>query len=176
MERLNIFNAELQFDEGDPEGYNAGYLRFGEKIGATMLGGTLYGLATGQSICPYHYEYGNEEWVIVLAGRPVLRHPEGEDGLEPGDAVCFPVGPAGAHKLTNTGEETVRLALPLDETRSVGRGVPGQRQDRDLAGRAERQPARAAGERRRLLGPGAVGAGTIPEWDCPGTVPMVLSD
>jgi uncharacterized cupin superfamily protein len=109
MERLNIFNAELQFDEGDPEGYNAGYLRFGKKIGATMLGGTLYGLATGQSICPYHYEYGNEEWVIVLAGNPVLRHPEGEDGLEPGDAVCFPVGPAGAHKLTNPGEETVRL-------------------------------------------------------------------
>jgi uncharacterized cupin superfamily protein len=109
MERVNIFTADLQVDDDDPDGYNAGYLRFGPTIGATMLGGTIYGLPPEQSICPYHYEYGNEEWLILLTGRPSLRHPEGEDVLEPGDTVCFPVGPAGAHKLTNDGDEPVRV-------------------------------------------------------------------
>jgi len=76
-----------------------------------MVGATIYELPAAQSICPYHYEYGNEEWLIVLVGRPVLRHPEGEDQLEPWDAVCFPVGPAGAHKLANRTDEPVRLFM-----------------------------------------------------------------
>ena len=40
-----------------------------------------------------------------------VRHPEGEDVLGPGDLVCFPAGPDGAHKLTNTGDEPVRVLL-----------------------------------------------------------------
>ena len=83
----------------------------GLEIGAAKLGGTVYELPEGQSICPYHYEYGDEEWVIVLEGRPTLRHPEGEDVLAPGDVVCFPEGPAGAHKLTNTAGARVRVLL-----------------------------------------------------------------
>jgi uncharacterized cupin superfamily protein len=111
MKRVNIFSVEAGYDEGDPEGYNAGYKRLGPDLGASMVGATVYELPPGQSICPYHYEYGNEEWLIVLAGRPVLRHPEGEDELEPGDTVCFPAGPEGAHKLTNRTDEQVRLLL-----------------------------------------------------------------
>ena len=56
------------------------------------MGATVYELQEGQSVCPYHYEYGCEEWAIVLRGRPTLRHPDGEDVLEPGDVVCFPEG------------------------------------------------------------------------------------
>ena len=59
----------------------------------------------------WHYEYGAEEWALVLAGRPTLRHPRGEDELEPGDVVCFPDGPDGAHKLTNRAEETARVMI-----------------------------------------------------------------
>jgi uncharacterized cupin superfamily protein len=70
---------------------------------------SIYELDPGESICPYHYEGGNEEWLLVLSGRPLLRHPEGEEVLDPGDLVVFPEGPAGAHKLTGQGEETVRL-------------------------------------------------------------------
>jgi uncharacterized cupin superfamily protein len=72
---------------------------------------TLYGLPPGQSICPYHYEYGNEEWLLVLEGTPTLRHPDGEDELDPGDVVAFPEGPAGAHKLTNRGEGRVLVGI-----------------------------------------------------------------
>jgi uncharacterized cupin superfamily protein len=76
-----------------------------------MVGATIYELEAGQSNCPYHYEYGNEEWLIVLEGRLTVRHPEGEAELEPGDTVCFPVGAAGAHKLTNCGEDRVRCLM-----------------------------------------------------------------
>ena len=111
MTDVNVFEAELQTDEGDPAGYNASYVRLGPLIGASKLGMTVYGLPPGQSICPYHYEYGNEEWLLVLEGTPTLRHPGGEDELEPGDFVAFPEGPAGTHKLTNRGEGRVLLGI-----------------------------------------------------------------
>jgi uncharacterized cupin superfamily protein len=44
-----------------------------------------------------------------------LRHPHGEDQLEAGDLVCFPEGPAGAHRLLNRGDSVVR-ALFLSTT------------------------------------------------------------
>jgi uncharacterized cupin superfamily protein len=111
VRRYNVNDAEFQYDEGDPEGYNAGYARIGPLINAAMLGATVYELRAGQSICPYHYEYGNEEWLFVLDGTPTLRHPEGEDALRSGDVVCFPVGPDGAHKLTNVGDGTAHLVI-----------------------------------------------------------------
>jgi uncharacterized cupin superfamily protein len=111
MKRHNIFAARFHYDETDPEGYRAGMDRFGPAIGASRIGASVYELPAGQSICPYHYEYGDEEWLIVLDGRPALRHPDGEDDLEPGDTVCFPEGPDGAHKVTNRTQETVRVMM-----------------------------------------------------------------
>jgi uncharacterized cupin superfamily protein len=115
MRRTNLHRLEIIYDEGDPEGYRVGHNRLGPQIGASALGATVYELQEGQSICPYHYEYGCEEWAIVLSGRPILRHPDGEDVLEPGDVVCFPEGPAGAHKLTNVAGEPVRVILLSDK-------------------------------------------------------------
>jgi uncharacterized cupin superfamily protein len=111
MRRFNLHAAGAEYDEADPEGYRAGMARIGKAIGARQLGGTIYELPPGQSNCAYHYEYGNEEWVIVLDGRPTLRHPGGEDQLEPGDVVCFSPGPGGAHKLTNGSDAPVRVLM-----------------------------------------------------------------
>ena len=111
MQKLNLNSLEFEHDESDPDGYKAGMARFGKSIGASMLGASVYELPPGQSICPYHYEYGNEEWALVLQGRPTLRHPDGEEPVEPMDVICFPNGPAGAHKFTNNTEETVRVML-----------------------------------------------------------------
>jgi uncharacterized cupin superfamily protein len=47
----------------------------------------------------------------VLAGAPTLRHPDGEDVLEAGDAVCFLDGPTGAHRLLNHGSQPARLVI-----------------------------------------------------------------
>ena len=111
MRRINLFTAPVQYDDPDPEGFRAGMARLGPSIGASMLGGSVYDLPPGQSNCPYHYEYGNEEWLIVLSGRVTVRHPDGHEDLDPGDVVCFPEGPAGAHRLTNHGDETVRVLM-----------------------------------------------------------------
>jgi uncharacterized cupin superfamily protein len=111
MDRINIFAPQLHYDDSDPDGYRAGMDRFGKKIGASKIGASVYELPAGQSICPYHYEYGDEEWLIILEGRPTLRHPQGEDELEPGDTVCFPEGPEGAHKVTNRTDESVRVMM-----------------------------------------------------------------
>ncbi|HEX4932986.1 MAG TPA: cupin domain-containing protein, partial [Gemmatimonadaceae bacterium] len=65
----------------------------------------------GTSICPYHYEYGDEEWLVVLEGTASVRHPDGQDALARGDVVCFPAGPAGAHKVTNRSGERLRVLM-----------------------------------------------------------------
>jgi uncharacterized cupin superfamily protein len=111
MERVNLLRVQAEFGESDPEGYGAGMARFGPSIGAALLGGTVYELPPGASICPYHYEYGDEEWLIALTGTAAVRHPGGEDELEPGDVVCFPPGPDGAHKVTNRTGETIRVLM-----------------------------------------------------------------
>ena len=111
MERINIFAVEFAYDETDADGYKCGMNRFGSSIGAERIGGSVYEVPPGQSICPYHFEYGDEEWLTVLHGRPTVRHPNGEDELEPGDTVCFPEGPDGAHKVTNNTGETIRVLM-----------------------------------------------------------------
>jgi uncharacterized cupin superfamily protein len=110
-ESANLFEVPLTKDDDDPPGYGASYARVGPLIGATALGLSVYELPPGDSICPYHYEYPDEEWLIVLEGRPTLRHPGGEDELEPWDTVVFPSGPEGAHKVTNRTDQAVRVAM-----------------------------------------------------------------
>ena len=110
-EAVNLYELETAQDEGDPPGYETPYVRVGPRIGASLLGASIYVLNEGQSVCPYHYEFGNEEWLLVLEGRPTLRTPEGEQELEPGDVVCFPDGPEGAHKATNRRRDTARIVI-----------------------------------------------------------------
>jgi uncharacterized cupin superfamily protein len=111
MRRFNIFSSRPELREGRPAGFRSPASRVDEAIGGSMLAGKLYELPPGESVCPYHYELGDEEWLIVLAGRPTVRHPGGEDGLEPGDVVCFPAGPTGAHKISNPGDEAARVLI-----------------------------------------------------------------
>jgi uncharacterized cupin superfamily protein len=111
MRRVSISAPELTFDDEDPEGFRSGMFRLGPLVGAALTGMTVYELPPGQAICPYHYEYGEEEWLLVLEGRPTVRHPGGSDVLEPWDVVCFPRGPEGAHGVRNATEERVRVLM-----------------------------------------------------------------
>jgi uncharacterized cupin superfamily protein len=106
---FNIFDFEIPPEEDEVEGYIAPDHRFAKEIGASMLTGRLYDLPPGNSNCPYHYEYGNEEWLILLSGVLSVRTPEGEVEMRRGDVICFAEGPAGAHRITNSGEETARF-------------------------------------------------------------------
>ena len=121
MEIFNLFTGEPDdfSTEKTPEGYRCNAVSFGKRIGAKRMGMTVYELPPGQAICPYHFEWTDEEWLMVIAGTPTLRVPEGERILEPGDTVCFPEGPAGAHYIRNDAEALARVAL-LSTKNGVG--------------------------------------------------------
>jgi uncharacterized cupin superfamily protein len=110
MRRINLTTAEAKVDEDEPDGYRAPYLKVHRLIGARTMAGGYFVLEPGQANCPYHYE-SDEEWMLVLEGRVTVRHPDGEDEAEAGDLVCFPAGPEGAHKLTNTSDARARLII-----------------------------------------------------------------
>jgi uncharacterized cupin superfamily protein len=107
----NVFTEPVGYDEDDPPGFRAGYVRLGPKIGAKKLGATVYELRQGEAVCPYHYEYGNEEWLLVLKGRPTLRTPDGEREVAPGELVCFNDGKRGAHQVRNARKQVARVLL-----------------------------------------------------------------
>jgi uncharacterized cupin superfamily protein len=111
MQRINIAAPAFTYDETDPEGFRSGMLRMGPLVGGSAVGASVYELPPGQALCPYHYEYGEEEWLLVLEGRPTLRHAEGSDALEPWDVTCFAPGPEGAHGLRNETDDTVRVLM-----------------------------------------------------------------
>jgi uncharacterized cupin superfamily protein len=112
MRRINIAAPAFEYDDSDPEGFRSGLARLGKLLGgAGESGASVYELPPGQAVCPYHYECGEEEWLLVLEGDPTLRHPDGSDRLAPWDVVFFEKGPAGAHGVRNETEETVRVLM-----------------------------------------------------------------
>jgi uncharacterized cupin superfamily protein len=108
-EPVNIDDVLAVPDASDPPGYQNRMARIGSLLGAERLAASIYELPAGQGICPYHYEYPHEEWLLVLDGSPTVRTPSGDERLDPGDVVCFPEGPDGAHQVTNAGEDTIRV-------------------------------------------------------------------
>ena len=111
MRRFNLFDGELDEERTEPAGFTWRAARLGPMLGAEKLGATVYELQPGERSFPYHYEYGAEEWLIVVSGRPTLRDPDGEHALDPGDIVCFPEGPDGAHLVRNDTDEPVRFLI-----------------------------------------------------------------
>ncbi len=75
MDTFNVFAAnEGGWDqENDRDGYRHKVTAIGNRLGASLLGGSLYELAPGEATWPYHYELGCEEWLLVVAGQPTLR-------------------------------------------------------------------------------------------------------
>src|SRR3954454_24208552 len=111
MSKLNADDLQFEYDVEDPEGFRAGMKRFGRHLGAAATGMSIYELRPGQAICPYHYEYAEEEWLIVLEGEPTLRVPEGERRLAPWDVCAVAVGPEGAHGFRNETDSVVRVLM-----------------------------------------------------------------
>ena len=100
MDAVNIFSAE-NLD---------GRIDVARAVGSTATVMFIYDLAPGRSSSPYHYEY-EEEWLLVVDGTVVVRAPDGEHTLKRGDLVCFPPGPAGAHKLMNRSASPARTLM-----------------------------------------------------------------
>lgn len=111
MRRVRLSDPELVADPTDPEAFRAARDRIGPKVGAARTGASLYELAPGQAVCPYHYEHSEEEWVLVVSGHPSVRSPEGVTSLDPLDLVFFPTGPEGAHQILNASDLPARVLM-----------------------------------------------------------------
>jgi uncharacterized cupin superfamily protein len=106
---INALTVALSDPADDaPAGFRFRAAAVGPALGGAGLGATVVELDPGEGSEPYHYEHGREEWVLVLAGTPTLRHPDGTDVLHAGDVVCWLEGPDGAHRLINHGHQVTR--------------------------------------------------------------------
>jgi uncharacterized cupin superfamily protein len=108
---VNALTVEVTADAEAPPGFQTRHGQLGPRLGGQLLGGTVYELDPGERTGPYHYEIGNEECLLVLAGAPTLRHADGRDVLEVGDMVGFPDGPDGAHQLINESTTVARVLI-----------------------------------------------------------------
>ena len=87
MEVFNVFGDEWNDEAVERPGgdtFKDGWI--GDRLGSELLGGSLYEVPPHSRAWPYHYHHGNEELLIVVAGTPTVRTPNGERVLEPGTA------------------------------------------------------------------------------------------
>jgi uncharacterized cupin superfamily protein len=137
VEVFNLYGDDWDRVEERP-GWRIKDAHVGMRLGAELLGGSLYELEPGDRLGPYHTHHANEEWVIVIRGRPTLRTSEGERELREGDVACFPRGKEGAHQVSNLTDEPIRvlmlssLILPeiveyLDSGKIGARNAKGER-------------------------------------------------
>ena len=110
MNVVNLFGDDWDRVE-ERDGFRSRDAWVGQHLGAELIGGSVYELDPGQKTFPYHLHHANEEWLIVLRGRPTLRSPDGERELGEGDTVCFRRGPEGAHQVINRTGETARILM-----------------------------------------------------------------
>jgi len=146
VRRANLASIVCDSRPQLPDGFRRSSARVGTKLCAARTGLSVYELSPGQSVSPYHYENPAEEWLLVVSGTPTLRHPGGEDQLEPWDLVFFPSGPTGAHLVRNNSVSTVRVAMFSSITAAVGAVVYAAawtKQRRGLLGRRIRHDATA---------------------------------
>jgi uncharacterized cupin superfamily protein len=106
MERFNLLRGRLEH-EHERDGYRWRATRVADHVRAEQIGGSLYELDDGERSFPYHYHHGVDEWLLVVEGAPIVRTPSGEHALAPGDVVCFPSGPEGAHAIRGPGRVLV---------------------------------------------------------------------
>src|SRR6188472_646790 len=120
VRRANLAAIECDRRPQLPEGFRRTSSRVGAALGADHTGLSVYELPPGQAVSPYHYEEPAEEWLLVVSGSPTLRHPGGEEQLEPWDIVYFPAGPSGAHLVRNNSESTARVAMFSSKSGAIG--------------------------------------------------------
>jgi len=101
---------EPVFDEPrEHPGFRCQRARLSRQAGSKRLGLSLWELPPGEAAYPYHYHLTEEELVLVLAGTPSLRTPDGWRELQEGEVVPFLRGEQGGHQLVNRTADVVRF-------------------------------------------------------------------
>jgi uncharacterized cupin superfamily protein len=107
---FNLHGSDWDREE-QREGWRSKDAWVGARIGAELIGGSMYELEPGDRLWPYHTHHANEEWLVVVRGAPTLRTPEGRQELSEGDVVCFPRGKSGAHQISNRTDVPLRVLM-----------------------------------------------------------------
>jgi len=83
----------------------------------TKTGVSLAHLAPGACSYPKHAHWSEDEWIYILDGNATLTLDDTDHTLTAGDFAAFPArGPA--HKLTNTGTQTLVYLMGGEKTDS----------------------------------------------------------
>ena len=98
------------------EYYRKKFIPFG---GAKNSLVSVYEIPPHKSAYPYHFHHNNEETFYILSGEGVLRTPDGERKVSAGEFLFFPIGPAGAHKLTNSSDTENLVYIDFDVVHDV---------------------------------------------------------
>lgn len=106
----NVFSPDWDAEVDRPP-YGWRRSRIGRRAGCELLGASLFEVAPGASTFPLHAHHANEELIVVLSGRLVLRTTEGERELADGDVAACPTGLRGAHRLDNRGQAPARVLI-----------------------------------------------------------------
>lgn len=106
-----IVNVALLSTATDRQGsgYESTHASVADAIGLSKIGARYIELPPGKSFCPFHVHHVEEEMFVILEGTGTYRF--GEDTYEVafGDVLGAPCGgPEFAHKLTNTGDTTLK--------------------------------------------------------------------
>ena len=110
MKVFNLNGDEWDRAEDRP-GWRSKDAWVGARIESELIGGSMYELEAGDRLWPYHTHHANEEWIIVIRGRPTLRTSEGERELAEGDVVAFRRGKGGAHQVRNGTDSPIRVLM-----------------------------------------------------------------
>lgn len=104
-ETTDIFSSQWDVERGPMK-----ILNLGRRLGGELLGATIFEAEPGARGL-YHFHHANEEWLVVLTGRPTLRTLDGDLELWPGATAIFRCGPEGAHAISNSSDEPARWVV-----------------------------------------------------------------
>ncbi len=106
----NVYETDWEFDRSQQPPYMRA-TRVAAAAGAQSLGASVYEIAVGGAVSPYHAHHANEELLVVLSGEPQLRTPDGTRRLRTGAVVSFRPGADGAHRVSNPGPDIARVLV-----------------------------------------------------------------
>lgn len=107
---MNLYGDEWDVERQSADGATVRMRHVGHGLETELIGGILMEVGPGY-VGTYHLHYGNEELLLILAGRPTVRTPEGERELEPGDVAFFRRGREGLHAIANRSDGPARFFL-----------------------------------------------------------------
>lgn len=122
MKHRNIGDLPAKHKTG-AEGYAYDRKDF---VGMHQAANTLvrvYEIPPGKAAYPYHYHLKNEETFFILHGTGLLKTPQGERTVRPGDLLFFPADETGAHKLTNISDTEKLVYLDFDVVHDLDAAV-----------------------------------------------------